>query len=105
MFDPFGVWRSARESATNPSVKLTAEILNAYAEATRKVVDAYVAAFPQFQGLVETTSAPVMKQLNLVTRAELEALEARLDRIEQRLDEGGTFESIKQVLRKGGSSS
>ncbi len=106
MFDPFGVWRSAREGEANPYVKLTAEILSAYAEANSKVIDAYVAAFPPLPGFAQTTSAPVVKQLNLVTQADLAALEERLARLEQRLDEGSgsAFDSIKQVL-KGGSGS
>ncbi len=105
MFDPFGVWRAALQGETHPYVKLTAELLKAQAEMSSKVIDAYLAAFQPLQGRVETTSAPVMPQLNLVTRAELAAVEERLSRIEQEINHGGPLETIKQALFKGDSSS
>lgn len=105
MFDPFGMWRAAQQGETNPYIKLTAEIMKAQAEMSSKVLDAYIAAFQPLQGMVETTSTPLIKQHNLVTRDELAAVEERLARIEQQLKNGSTLETIKQALFKGDSSS
>ena len=105
LFDPFGIWRTALQGEANPYLKLTAEILKAQAEMSSKVFEAYAAAFQPLQGLVETTTAPVLKQLNVVTRAELEAVEQRLAHIEQEIHHGGPLETIKQALFKGDSSS
>lgn len=104
MFDPFGVWQAARQNEGNQYVKLTSELLHAYTQTTNKVVDVYIGAFQPFQEFIETTTAPALKQLNLATRAELDALEERVASLEQRVDErSGTFEDIKQAFRKRGS--
>lgn len=87
--DPFGAWRTMRDTYMDAWSKMMIDMVNseAYAEASGRMMDAYLSASTPFRQAIESAMTQVLTQLNMPTRADVTALAERLTNIEFRLDD------------------
>ncbi|HEX5503394.1 MAG TPA: hypothetical protein VFW96_12285 [Thermomicrobiales bacterium] len=87
--DPFGTWRSMRDTGMETWSKMMIDLVNseAYARATGQMLDTYLTVSAPFQRAIETVMTRVLTQLNMPTRADVTGLAERLTNIELRLDD------------------
>lgn len=88
-FDPFGFWKNTQGASLDAWSKAMIELVNtdAYAEATGRMLDSYLAVSGPMRKLLEQTMAQVLAQYNLPSRAEVLSLAERFTNIEMRLDD------------------
>lgn len=88
-FDPFGHWKSLRESGMDTWSKAMIEFVNsdAYAKASAEWLDTYLGASESWQRTVGQTLIRTMAQFNVPTTDDIVRLADRLTRIELRLDD------------------
>lgn len=99
-FDPFEVWRAARDAgleslrsmrdaSLESSSKMLIDFVNseAYSQATAQWLNTYLAASQPFQQALEKTMTQALTGLNMPTRADVISLATRLTNIEMRLDD------------------
>lgn len=88
-FDPFGAWKSMRDTNIEAWSKMMQQIVNseAYAQSTGALLDAYLTTSAPFRKLIEQTMTQVLEQVNMPTRADVTRLAERLTNIEMRLDD------------------
>lgn len=88
-FDPFSAWRQFQDSQMETWSKAMIEAVNseAYAEATGRMLDAYLSISAPFRQVMEGTMTQTLTQLNMPTREDVTSLAQRLTNIEMRLDD------------------
>ncbi|HEY7342308.1 MAG TPA: hypothetical protein VH591_15635 [Ktedonobacterales bacterium] len=88
-FDPFSFWRTTQNASLEAWSRAMIELVNteAYAEATGRILDSYLAASVPMRKAVEQAMAQVLAQVNMPTRAEVLSLAERMTNIEMRLDD------------------
>jgi hypothetical protein len=100
-FDPFSFWRTTQNASLEAWSKAMIELVNteAYAEATGRILDNYLAASVPMRKAVEQAMAQVLGQVNMPTRAEVLSLAERMTNIEMRLDDlDARFDEMKRTL-------
>jgi hypothetical protein len=87
--DPFGVWRSLRDSNLDALAKGMATMVNteAFSKAIGMQLDSYLAASAPFQKAVEQYMEAYLAQLRMPSRAEIVSMAQRMTNIELRLDD------------------
>jgi hypothetical protein len=88
-FDPFGHWKSLRESGMDTWSKAMIDFVNsdAYAKASAEWLDSYLGMSESWQRTVEQTLTRTMTQFNVPTTNDIVRLADRLTSIELRLDD------------------
>ena len=89
ILDPFGVWKSMRDSGMDAWSKMMIQLVNteAYAQANATMLDAWLTSSAPFRKAVESTMTQVLTQLNMPMRSDVTSLAERLTHIEMRLDD------------------
>ena len=102
-FDPFSFWRTTQSASLEAWSKAMIELVNteAYAEATGRILDNYLAASVPMRKAVEQAMAQVLGQVNMPSRAEVLSLAERMTNIEMRLDDlDARFDEMQWMLRQ-----
>jgi polyhydroxyalkanoic acid synthase PhaR subunit len=88
-FDPFGAWKSMRDSGMDAWSKMMIQLVNneSYAQASGTMLDAWLTTSAPFRKALESTMTQVLTQLNMPTRTDITSLAERLTHIEMRLDD------------------
>ena len=88
-FDPTGMFKSMRDSNMDAWSKIFIQLVNtdAYADATGKVLDAWLSTSAPFRKALETAMTQVLSKLQMPSRADVISLAQRLTNIEMRLDD------------------
>jgi polyhydroxyalkanoic acid synthase PhaR subunit len=88
-FDPFGAWKSMRDSGMDAWSKMMIQLVNneAYAQASGAMLDAWLTTSAPFRKVIESTMTQTLTQLNMPTRSDVTSLAERLTHIEMRLDD------------------
>ena len=100
-FDPFSFWRTTQNASLEAWSKAMIELVNteAYAEATGRILDSYLAVSGPMRKVVEQAMAQVLGQVNMPTRAEVLSLAERMTNIEMRLDDlDARFDEVQRML-------
>src|SRR5690242_17915145 len=86
-FDPFGAWKTMRDTGMDAWSKMMVQLVNteAYAQASAAMLDTWLTTSAPFRKALETTMTQVLTQLNMPTRADVSSLAERLTHIEMRL--------------------
>lgn len=88
-FDPLGFWRSAQDATLDTWSKTMIELVNSqpYAEATARMMDAYLSMSIPVRKLLAQTMEQTLGDFNMPTRAEVVSIAERMTNIEMRLDD------------------
>lgn len=100
-FDPLGFWRTTQNASLEAWSKAMIELVNteAYAEATGRLLDTYLAASVPMRKAVEQAMTQVLGQINMPTRAEVLSIAERMTNIEMRLDDlDARFDDMQRTL-------
>lgn len=100
-FDPLGFWRTTQNASLEAWSKAMIELVNteAYAEATGRLLDTYLAASVPMRKAVEQAMTQVLGQINMPTRAEVLSIAERMTNIEMRLDDlDARFDELQRTL-------
>ena len=100
-FDPLGFWRTTQNASLEAWSKAMVELVNteAYAEATGRLLDTYLAASVPMRKAVEQVMTQVLGQINMPTRAEVLSIAERMTNIEMRLDDlDARFDDLQRTL-------
>lgn len=100
-YDPFSFWRTTQNASLETWSKAMIELVNteAYAEATGRILDSYLAASVPMRKVVEQAMAQVLGQVNMPSRAEVLSLAERMTNIEMRLDDlDARFDEMQRML-------
>jgi hypothetical protein len=89
MLDPFGFWKTSRDSSLEAWSKIMIDMVNSeeYARSTGMILDQYLAMSQPLQDAVQKAMTGSLAYLNMPTRAEVISLAERLVNIETRLDD------------------
>ncbi len=87
--DPFGMMKGLHESNMDAWSKMMQQVVNTegYAQATSKMLDAYLTTSAPFRKMFEQAMTQALTQFNMPTRSDVTTLAERLTHIELRLDE------------------
>ena len=102
-FDPLGFWRTTQNASLDAWSKTMIELVNtdAYAEATGRMLDSYLAASVPMRKAVEQAMTQVLGQFNMPTRAEVLSIAERMTNIEMRLDDlDARFDEMQRTLKQ-----
>lgn len=100
-FDPLGFWRTTQNASLDAWSKAMIELVNtdAYAEATGRMLDSYLAASGPMRKAVEQAMTQVLGQFNMPTRAEVLSIAERMTNIEMRLDDlDARFDEMQRAI-------
>ena len=100
-FDPLGFWRTTQNASLEAWSKAMVELVNteAYAEATGRLLDTYLAASVPMRRAVEQAMTQVLGQINMPSRAEVLSIAERMTNIEMRLDDlDARFDDLQRTL-------
>lgn len=100
-FDPFSFWRTTQNASLDAWSKAMIELVNtdAYAQATGRILDTYLAASVPMRKAIEQAMAQVLSRVNMPTRAEVLSIAERMTNIEMRLDDlDARFDEIQRML-------
>ena len=88
-FDPTGMFKGMRDVWMDSWSKSMIQMVNSqeYAQASARMMDAWLAGSAPFRKAVESTMTQVLTQLNMPTRTNVTSLAERLTHIEMRLDD------------------
>lgn len=106
-FDPLGFWRTTQNASLEAWSKAMIELVNtdAYAEATGRMLDSYLAASVPMRKVIEQGMAQVLGQINVPSRAEVLSIAERMTNIEMRLDDlDARFDDLQRALAQITSS-
>jgi hypothetical protein len=106
-FDPLGFWRTTQNASLEAWSKAMIELVNtdAYAEATGRMLDSYLAASVPMRKAIEQGMAQVLGQINVPSRAEVLSIAERMTNIEMRLDDlDARFDDLQRALTQITSS-
>jgi hypothetical protein len=89
LLDPFGFWKTARDSNLEAWSKLMIDIVNSdeYARATGTMLEQSLATSQPFRDAVEKSMTQSLAILNMPSRAEVVSIAERLVNVEMRLDD------------------
>lgn len=100
-FDPLSFWRTTQNASLDAWSKAMIELVNtdAYADATGRMLDAYLAVSVPMRKAVEQAMTQALGQINMPTRAEVLSISERMTNIEMRLDDlDARFDEIQRML-------
>lgn len=100
-FDPLGFWRTTQNASLEAWSKTMVELVNteAYAEATGRLLDTYLAASIPMRRAIEQAMTQVLGQINMPSRAEVLSIAERMTNIEMRLDDlDARFDDMQRTL-------
>lgn len=100
-FDPLSFWRTTQNASLDAWSKAMIELVNtdAYADATGRMLDSYLAASVPMRKMVEQSMTQVLGQINIPTRSEVLSIAERMTNIEMRLDDlDARFDDIQRLL-------
>ena len=100
-FDPLGFWRTTQNASLEAWSKTMIELVNteAYAEATGRLLDSYLAASVPMRRAIEQAMTQVLGQVNMPSRAEVLSIAERMTNIEMRLDDlDARFDDMQRTL-------
>jgi seryl-tRNA synthetase len=100
-FDPLGFWRTTQNASLEAWSKTMIELVNteAYAEATGRLLDTYLAASVPMRRAIEQAMTQVLGQVNMPSRAEVLSIAERMTNIEMRLDDlDARFDDLQRTL-------
>ena len=100
-FDPLGFWRTTQNASLEAWSKTMIELVNteAYAEATGRLLDSYLAASVPMRRAIEQAMTQVLGQVNMPSRAEVLSIAERMTNIEMRLDDlDARFDDMRRTL-------
>jgi hypothetical protein len=106
-FDPMSAFRQMRDAYLDVWAKTMVDTVNteAYAAATGKMLDTYLAMSSPFREAVEKGLLQALQQLNLPSRVDFMGLAERLTNVEMRLDDmDAKLDRIEGLLSKPASS-
>jgi len=89
ILDPFGAWKTMRDTGMDAWSKMMVQLVNteAYAQATSTMLDTWLTSSAPFRKAVESAMTQVYTQLNMPMRSDVTGLAERLTHIEMRLDD------------------
>lgn len=89
LFDPMGMLKSVRNENMDVWAKMMVQFVNteAYADATGKMLDAWLGSSAPFRKLLEDSMTKWLAQLNMPSRDDVTRLAERLTNVEMRLDD------------------
>ena len=89
ILDPFGAWKTMRDTGMDAWSKMMVQLVNteAYAQATSTMLDTWLTSSAPFRKAVESAMTQVYTQLNMPMRSDVTSLAERLTHIEMRLDD------------------
>jgi len=89
LFDPFGLWKQSQQAMLESWSKTMTDVVNtdSYAEATGRMLDAYLTTAAPLRKIVEQTMTQLLNQLSMPSRAEVISIAERMTNIELRLDD------------------
>src|SRR6476620_4037564 len=89
MLDPFGLWKSSRETMLEAWSKMMIDMVNSdeYARSTGMMLDQYLSLSQPVQDAVQKAMTGTLAYLNMPTRAEVISLAEQQVNIETRLDD------------------
>jgi hypothetical protein len=100
-FDPLGFWRTTQNASLEAWSKTMVELVNteAYAEASGRLLDTYLAASVPMRRAIEQAMTQVLGQINMPSRAEVLSIAERMTNIEMRLDDlDARFDDMQRTL-------
>jgi hypothetical protein len=100
-FDPLSFWRTTQSASLEAWSKAMIDLVStdAYADATGRILDTYLAASVPMRKLVEQAMSQVLGQINVPTRAEVLSIAERMTNIEMRLDDlDARFDDLQRML-------
>ncbi|MGC2323963.1 MAG: hypothetical protein WA463_15135 [Terriglobales bacterium] len=106
-FDPMSAFRQMRDAYLDVWAKTMVDTVNteAYAAATGKMLDTYLAMSSPFREAVEKGLLQALEQLNLPSRVDFMGLAERLTNVEMRLDDmDAKLDRIEGLLSKPASA-
>ncbi len=88
-FDPTGMFKTMRDTGMDAWSKMMLELVHseAYAEATGKMLDTWLATSGPFRKAIESAMKQSLANLNMPSRTDVISLAERLTNIELRLDD------------------
>jgi hypothetical protein len=88
-FDPTGLLKEMRDAGMGAWSKMMIDMVNseAYAQATARVLDAYLSSSTPYRKATEAAMAQALANCNMPSRADVISLAERLTNIEMRLDD------------------
>lgn len=100
-FDPFEPWRTLRDAGMEAWARHMAQAVNSepYLKATGAMLDAYLSASAPVREAFAANMAMALQQFNLPSRAEVIGIAERLTNIEMRLDDLDA--KLDAALRRG----
>lgn len=107
-FDPMNSFRQMRDAYLDVWAKTMVDTVNteAYAAATGKMLDTYLAMSSPFREAVEKGLLQALQQLNLPSRVDFMGLAERLTNVEMRLDDmDAKLDRIEAALGKPATAS
>jgi polyhydroxyalkanoic acid synthase PhaR subunit len=89
MLDPFGLWKTSRDTMLDAWSKTMIDVVNSdeYARSTGMLLDQYLAMSQPLQDAVQKGMTATLAYVNMPTREEVLSLAERLVNIETRLDD------------------
>jgi len=89
ILDPLGMMKGVRDAQMDAWSKMMVQLVNseAYADATGKMLDVWLANSAPFRKMVEKALGQTLANLSLPSRGEIASLAERLTNIEMRLDD------------------
>ena len=106
-FDPTGMLKTLRNEQMDSWAKVMIQFVNneAYADATGKMLDAWLSNSGPFRKLIENTMQQTLANLSLPSRDEVTRLAGRLTNIEMRLDDlDAKLDEVLRTIRPAASS-
>jgi hypothetical protein len=100
VFDPTGVFKSARDANMEAWAKMMVQVVNtdAYSQTTAAALGAWLATSGPFLKAVEASMAKSLAAYNMPSRADMTSLAERLTNIEMRLDDlDAKLDEMKQT--------
>jgi hypothetical protein len=89
IFDPTGMLKTMRNDNMDALAKMWVQFVNtdAYADATGKVIDAWLCSSAPFRKMLENTMTKSLANLSMPSRDEVTRVAERLTNVEMRLDD------------------
>ncbi len=106
--DPTGMLKTLRNEQMDAWAKMMVQFVNneAYADATGKLLDAWLSNSGPFRKLIENTMAQSLANLSMPSRDEVTRLAGRLTNIEMRLDDlDAKLDEVLRITRPAAQTS
>jgi hypothetical protein len=89
LLDPFGVWKTMRDTQLEAWSKLMIDLVNSdeYSKATGQALEQFLTSSQPFRSALERAMTQSLAMMNMPSRAEVVTLAERLVNVEMRLDD------------------